>query len=160
MQLRAGARVIKVLASGGVASELDHPVHAQFTAEELAAIVAEAGRADRVVAAHCHGKPGIVAALRAGCRTIEHGTFLDEETADLALERDAILVPTRFIIDRLVRYGKESGIADYAYRKAVAINEQNRTGLRPAGRKRGRIAAGSDIFKSTGGTRGLGSKRP
>ena len=63
MQLRAGARVIKVLASGGVASELDHPVHAQFTAEELAAIVAEAGRADRVVAAHCHGKPGIVAEI-------------------------------------------------------------------------------------------------
>src|SRR5439155_813927 len=82
-------------------------------------------RADRVVAAHCHGKPGIMAALRVGCRTIEHGTFLDEEAADLMLQRDAILVPTRFIIDRLVRFGKEAGIADYAYRKAVAVNEQH-----------------------------------
>src|SRR2546422_6015914 len=60
MQLRVGARVIKVLASGGVASELDHPVHAQFSREELEAIVSEAARADRVVAAHCHGKPGII----------------------------------------------------------------------------------------------------
>src|SRR3989442_1490520 len=117
---------------------------------------AEAGRADRVVAAHCHGKPGIMAALRAGCRTIEHGTFLDEEAADLALERDAILVPTRFIIDRLVRVGKESGIADYAYRKAVAINEQHRTALRLAVRKGVRIATGSDIYTSTGGLAGWG----
>jgi len=135
MQLRVGARVIKVLASGGVASELDHPVHAQFSREELEAIVAEAARADRVVAAHCHGKPGIMAALRAGCRTIEHGTFLDEEAADLMRERDAILVPTRFIIDRLVRVGKEAGIAEYAYRKAVAINEQHQKALRIAIRK-------------------------
>src|SRR5207245_9311183 len=96
MQLRVGARVIKVLASGGVASELDHPVHAQFSREELEAVVSEAARADRVVAAHCHGKPGIMAALRAGCRTIEHGTCLDEGPAHLALERGASLLAPRF----------------------------------------------------------------
>src|SRR5438309_8771434 len=156
MQLRVGARVIKVLASGGVASEMDHPVHAQFSREELEAIVSEAARADRVVAAHCHGKPGIMAALRAGCRTIEHGTFLDEEAADLILERDAILVPTRFIIDRLVRVGKEAGIAEYAYRKAVAINEQHQRALRIASRQGVRMATGSDIFTSAGGPAGWG----
>jgi len=156
MQLRVGARVIKVLASGGIASELDHPVHAQFSTEELEAIVAEAARADRVVAAHCHGKPGIMAALRAGCRTIEHGTFLDEEAADLMLQRDAILVPTRFIIDRLVRFGKEAGIADYAHRKAVAVNEQHQKALRLAIRKGVRMATGSDIFTSAGGPAGWG----
>src|SRR5437867_11203250 len=107
MRICVGAAVIKVIASGAIASELDHPVHAQFSTEELEAIVAEAARADRVVAAHCHGKPGIMAALRAGCRTIEHGTFLDEEAADLMREREAIPVPTRLIIDRLVRVGKE-----------------------------------------------------
>src|SRR5256712_2965048 len=156
MQLRIGARVIKVLASGGVARELDHPVHAQFSREELEAIVSEAARADRVVAAHCHGKPGIMAALRAGCRTIEHGTFLDEEAADLMRERDAILVPTRFIIERLVRVGKEAGIAEYAYRKAVAINEQHQKALRIAIRKGVRMATGSDIFASAGGPAGWG----
>jgi len=96
------------------------------------------------------------AALRAGCRTIEHGTFLDEEAADLMLERDAILVPTRFIIDRLVRVGKEAGIAEYAYRKAVAINEQHQKALRIALRKGVRMATGSDIFTSAGGPAGWG----
>src|SRR3989441_951984 len=140
----------------GVAGELDHPVHAQFSREELEAIVSEAARADRVVAAHCHGKPGIMAALRAGCRTIEHGSFLDEEAADLMRERDAILVPTRFIIERLVRVGKEAGIAAYAYRKAVAINEQHQKALRIAIRKGVRMATGSDIFASAGGPAGWG----
>ena len=60
-------------------SEIDHPIHQQFSGEELRAIVEETARAERVVAAHCHGKPGIMAALRAGCQTIEHGSYLDEE---------------------------------------------------------------------------------
>src|SRR5437773_998214 len=94
-QLRVGARVIKVCASGGVMSETDHPIHQQFSEDELRAIVGEAGRAERIVAAHCHGKPGIMAALRAGCGTIEHGSYLDEESVDLLIEKKAILVPTR-----------------------------------------------------------------
>ena len=66
-QLRRNAKVIKVCASGGVLSEVDDPIHQQFTLAELRAIVEVAGLADRVVAAHCHGKPGIMAALRPGC---------------------------------------------------------------------------------------------
>src|SRR5205814_3273668 len=62
----------------------------------------EAGRADRVVAAHCHGKPGIMAALRAGCRTIEHGSYLDEEAAAAMREAKAILVSTRSIVARML----------------------------------------------------------
>jgi imidazolonepropionase-like amidohydrolase len=77
-QLRRNAKLIKVCASGGVLSEVDHPVHQQFTLAELRAIVEVAAMADRAVAAHCHGKPGIMAALRAGVRTIEHGTYLDD----------------------------------------------------------------------------------
>ena len=60
-------------------SEPDDPIHQQFTLAELRAVVEVAGIAERVVAAHCHGKPGIMAALEAGVRTIEHGTYLDEE---------------------------------------------------------------------------------
>src|SRR5205823_3679071 len=78
MQLRVGGKVIKVLGAGGIGGQPEHPGHGEILAGEPEAIVAEAARADRVVAAHCHGKPGIMAALRAGCRTIEHGTFLDE----------------------------------------------------------------------------------
>src|SRR5260370_23396971 len=100
-QLRRNARVIKICASGGVMSEIDHPVHQQFTAAELAVIVEVAGLADRVVAAHCHGKPGIMAALAAGVRTIEHGTYLDEEACDAMIETGAILVPTRTIVEEI-----------------------------------------------------------
>src|SRR5262245_51719598 len=96
--LRRGAKLIKICASGGVMSEIDHPMHQQFSDEELAAIVQEAARSDRIVAAHCHGKAGIMAALRAGCHTIEHGSYLDEEAADLMVEKGAILVPTRFVV--------------------------------------------------------------
>lgn len=80
-QLRLNAKAIKICASGGVMSEVDDPIHQQFSAEELRAIVEEAGRAERVVMAHCHGKPGIMAALEAGVHTIEHGSYLDQEAA-------------------------------------------------------------------------------
>ncbi|MBI4417051.1 MAG: amidohydrolase family protein [Euryarchaeota archaeon] len=156
-QLRLGAKLIKVLASGGVASELDHPVHQQFSDEELAAIVEEAARAERIVAAHCHGKPGIMAALRAGCHTIEHGTFLDEESADLMLAKGAILVPTRFIIDAVVKFAKQIGIADYAHQKMLAIHGRHEEALRLAIRKGVRIAVGSDIFSAVGSPVGWGN---
>lgn len=146
--LRLNARVIKLCASGGVASEVDHPVHQQFSLEELRAIVDEAARAERVVAAHCHGKPGIVAALEAGCRTIEHGTYLDEEAADLMLAKKAILVPTRFILDRGHRFAKALGAPDYVIRKFADVVDHHARAVRLAVRKGVRIAAGTDIVTS------------
>ncbi|HHC09456.1 MAG TPA: amidohydrolase family protein [Actinobacteria bacterium] len=145
-QLRRDAKVIKVCASGGVMSEVDHPIHQQFGDDELRAIVAEAERAERVVAAHCHGKPGIMAALRAGVKTIEHGTYLDEEAADLMLETGAILVPTRFVIDELL--GMEDRLPGYAYEKAVAIAARHAEALELAVAKGIPIAMGTDIFVS------------
>jgi imidazolonepropionase-like amidohydrolase len=145
-QLRRGAKLIKVLASGGVMSELDHPIHQQFSDEELRAIVGEAARADRIVAAHCHGKPGILAALEAGCRTIEHGSYLDDEAAERMLKKNAILVPTRFIIERLTKFAKEAGVPDYAYEKFVAINAHHKQALRLAVKRGIPIALGSDIW--------------
>lgn len=97
-QLRRGAKVIKVCASGGVGSEVDDPQDRQFSDAELKAIVEEAGRAKRIVAAHCHGKDGIIAALNAGVKTIEHGTYLDEEVCSLMKEKKAIFVATRSIV--------------------------------------------------------------
>ncbi len=144
--LRMNARVIKICASGGVASEVDHPMHQEFSEEELRAIVEEAARAERIVASHCHGKPGIMAALRAGCRTIEHGTYLDEEAADLFLEKKAILVPTRFIIDRLASSAKAMGAPEYILRKIVPVVGRHEEGLRLAIRKGVRIAVGTDII--------------
>ncbi len=145
-QLRLGAKVIKVCASGGVMSQIDHPIHQQFSTEELAAIVDEAARADRVVAAHCHGKPGIMAALRAGVRTIEHGTFLDAEAVELMAETGAVLVGTRFIVEYLVEMGRARGMPAYAYEKIVAIADRHAEALRLAIEAGIPMAVGTDIF--------------
>jgi len=144
--LRNGASIIKICASGGVVSEVDHPIHQQFSDEELAAIVGEAARAERWVAAHCHGKPGIMAALRAGVKTIEHGSYLDEEAADAMLATDAILVPTRFVVADLV--DKTESLPSYVAEKLLMVADSHAQAMKLAIAKGVRIAAGCDIFVS------------
>lgn len=152
-QLRKGARVIKFCASGGVMSEVDHPIHQQFSLDEMRAIVEEAARAERVVAAHCHGKPGIMAAVEAGVRTVEHGSYLDEEAADAMLETGAILVPTRHVIDALLQ--RKDVMPPYAYEKMVMVAGHHMEALELAITKGVTIALGTDIFVS--GTYGVNS---
>lgn len=144
MNLRMNAKVIKVCASGGVMSEIDHPVHQQFSDEELRAIVDEAGRAERVVAAHCHGKPGIMAALHAGAKTIEHGSFLDEEAAELMVEKDAVLVPTRWVVDQLITM--EDTVPPYVYRKLLLVADAHAQAMKIAVAAGVTIAMGTDMF--------------
>jgi len=146
LNLRINAKLIKVCASGGVMSEIDHPMHQQFSDEELRAIVEEAARAERIVAAHCHGKAGIMAALRAGCHTIEHGSFLDEEGADLMLEKGAMFVPTRFVVDELL--GQAEALPRYAYEKGMMVAGAHEMAMKIAIAKGVKIAAGCDIFVS------------
>ena len=142
-QLRRGAAVIKVCASGGVLSEVDHPVHQQFTDAELRTIVEVAGLADRAVAAHCHGKPGIMAALRAGVATIEHGTYLDEEACDAMRETGTILVPTRTIIENIL--ADLSKVPPYAAAKLTALADTHADMVRMAIERGVTIALGTDL---------------
>jgi imidazolonepropionase-like amidohydrolase len=142
-QLRRNAKLIKVCASGGVLSEIDDPIHQQFTAAELRAIAEVAGLADRAVAAHCHGKPGIMAALRAGVRTIEHGTYLDDECCDAMRESAAILVPTRTIIEDIL--ANKEGVPDYALVKLEAMAETHAQAVTRAYEHGVTIAMGTDI---------------
>ncbi|MFZ0013518.1 MAG: amidohydrolase family protein [Acidimicrobiia bacterium] len=144
--LRLGAKVIKVHASGGVLSELDDPHLPQFSKAELEAIVDEATRMERLVGAHCHGKRGIMAALEAGVKTIEHGTFLDDEAAEAMIETGAILVPTRFIVDLLIREGDERGMPEYAKKKAAMAGAAHADAISLAVEKGVRIALGTDIW--------------
>lgn len=83
LQIRRGAKCIKILASGGVMSRDDEVQYAQFSEEELRVIVEEAARQGRSVAAHVHAKAGILAAVKAGVRTVEHVSFADQECIDL-----------------------------------------------------------------------------
>jgi imidazolonepropionase-like amidohydrolase len=144
-QLRRNAKFIKICASGGVLSELDDPHHQQFTLAEMKAIVEVAGLAERSVAAHCHGKPGMMAALEAGVRTIEHGTFLDEEVCQAMKETGAILVPTRTIeVETL----NAPGLPAYALNKMQMTAEVHLKAIAIAHENGVRFASGTDIITS------------
>jgi imidazolonepropionase-like amidohydrolase len=93
-QIKEGADLIKITATGGVLSNTSAGLELQFSEEELAAIVEAAHSMGRKVTAHAHGKSGIDAALRAGVDSIEHGSYLDEESIALFKEKGATLVPT------------------------------------------------------------------
>lgn len=100
-QIKYGARVIKISASGGVMSHSGMAGAQQYSDEELAAIVDEAHRAGIRVAAHAHGDAGIRACIRAGVDCIEHGSLASDETIDLMVERGTFLVPTSYLSEGL-----------------------------------------------------------
>ncbi|KAJ4393455.1 Ochratoxinase [Gnomoniopsis smithogilvyi] len=116
LQIRRGAKCIKVLASGGVMSRDDDVRYAQFSQEELDVIVAEAARQGRSVAAHVHAKDGVLAAIKAGVTTLEHLSFADQECIDLIKEKGIICVPTRYVTEMLLSTGGK-GLDQYTWEK-------------------------------------------
>jgi imidazolonepropionase-like amidohydrolase len=107
---RAGADVIKICTSGGVLSPRDDPRHPQFSPQELEVCVAEASAAGIPVMAHAQGKPGILNAVRAGVRSIEHGIYADAECFDVMHEHGTWLVPTLLAPIALIR-AIDAGVA-------------------------------------------------
>ncbi len=106
-----GADFIKILATGAVLSKGIHPGAQQYSDEEIQAAVTEANRWGRQVAAHAHGADGIKAAIRAGVRTIDHGTFLDDEAvAMLKASRKTFYVPTLYTSEIIQTEGSQHGI--------------------------------------------------
>ncbi|MCA8966084.1 MAG: amidohydrolase family protein [Planctomycetes bacterium] len=100
-QVKHGAKVIKICATAGVLSFEDAVGAQQFSDEEMRAIVAEAGRHGLKVAAHAHGTAGILAAVRAGVASIEHGSMLSDEIFAEMKQRGTFLVPTSYIAEAL-----------------------------------------------------------
>jgi imidazolonepropionase-like amidohydrolase len=98
-EIKHGSDWIKVLASGAMMSAGNDPERAHYSPEELGAIVEEASRLGVPVAAHAHSAAGIRAAVLAGARSIEHGTFVDDEGLRLMKERGVYLVPTLYVGD-------------------------------------------------------------
>ena len=107
-----GADFVKILATGAVLSKGIPPGARQYSDEELRAAVEEAGRWGRPVAAHAHGAEGIVAALRAGVRTVDHGSMLDDAGIALLKARRAYYVPTLYVGEVIVREGKAMGVPE------------------------------------------------
>jgi imidazolonepropionase-like amidohydrolase len=143
-QVRAGADVIKFIATGGVLTPGTSPGAAQLTPDELKAGVEEAVRAGRRVAAHAHGAQGMKNALRAGVHSIEHGTLLDDEAIDLFLTHRTFLVPTLSAIQSGCEMGKQGGMPDYAVQKSLALGEEQKKTFRKAVKAGVRIAMGTD----------------
>lgn len=139
-QLKAGADIIKVFATGG----LLNPCSAQLTFEELRAAMEEAEKAGKLTAAHAQGTTGIKNAIRAGADSIEHGIFLDAEAIDMMLERETFLVPTLAVVYEVIERGPESGMPTLVIEKARRISDPHLDSFRRAREAGVRIAAGND----------------
>ena len=143
-QIVAGAEVIKLIASGGVLTPGTSPDEAQMTREELRTAVEEASRAGRKVAAHAHGATGMKNAIEAGVHSIEHGTLMDAEAADLMHAHDVYMVPTLSALATTAACRRGCGIPDSALEKAKAMIRHHEASFRAAHRRRLLIAMGTD----------------
>src|SRR3954466_3204844 len=139
-QIKYGAKVIKVVASGGVMSHTGPAGAQQYSNEELAAIADEAHRAGLKVAAHAHGDDGIRAAIEAGFDCIEHGSLATEETLQLMVERGTFLVATTYLADGM----DTSHAAPELQAKAAEVFPRARKTISRAIELGVRVACGTD----------------
>jgi len=139
-QIKYGATVIKISASGGVMSHSTAAGAQQYSDEELAAIVDEAHRAGIRVAAHAHGDAGIRACVRAGVDCIEHGSLASDDTLQMMLDHGTFLVPTSYLSEGL----DVSKAAPALRRKAAEIFPRARRTLSKAIAAGVKIACGTD----------------
>ncbi len=143
-QIKYGADVIKTCATGGVLSEGDAVGATQYSFEELKAMVEEANKLERKVAAHAHGTEGIKLAVRAGVSSIEHGSFLDEEGARMMKERGTFMVPTLSASEAVERAAKNGVLKGLRAEKALAAAAAMRRGIKIAVANKVQIALGTD----------------
>ena len=104
--IKYGADLIKICATGGVLSKGDDPQASQYTLEEMKAIVADAHRLGRKVAAHAHGAQGILWAIEAGVDSIEHGPYIDDAGIAAMKKNGTYLVPTLYLMDWMLENAK------------------------------------------------------
>jgi imidazolonepropionase-like amidohydrolase len=142
--LRAGARSIKLMATGGMMTTGRQAGQPQLTIEEMAAAVEEAHKREVPVAAHAESRIGVLNAIRAGVDSVEHGHGGDQEAIDLMLEHGTALVPTILSDRRIIEHGVAAGIPDFVVEQCEALHESLVTFLEAAIRAGVRIAAGND----------------
>ena len=153
-QIKYGADHIKYVATGGVLSQTATGTGQQFTDEEQIALVQAAHAMGRKVAAHAHGKIGLEAALRAGVDSIEHGSYLDAQTADLFVATGAYLVPTLiagYTVERIATERPDFFVPEVR-QKALEVGPVMRNALRLAYEKGVKIAFGTDAGVNDHGT--------
>src|SRR3954468_22830096 len=139
-QIKYGAKVIKVVASGGVMSHTGPAGAQQYSDEELAAIADEAHRAGLKVAAHCHGDEAIRHAIEAGIDCIEHGSLMSDETMQLMIDRGTFLVATTYLADGM----DTSHAAPELQAKAAEVFPKARATISKAIERGVKVACGTD----------------
>ena len=150
--IKKGADVVKITATGGVLSNTSAGTAQQFFDDELEAIAETAAKMGRKVTAHAHGKGGIDSALKAGVKSIEHGTYLDRETTVLFKKHDAVLVPTVLAGMTVVDWAKNKNwLPPASAQKALEVGPQMKDMLRIAHENGVTIAFGTDTGVSAHG---------
>ncbi len=142
--VKYGADVVKVAVTGGFLSVGTNPNVGQYSDEELLALVAEAKRLDRPVAAHAHGTVGIKQAVRAGVDSIEHGTELDDECIQLMKSRGTYLVPTVFLWSHFPENARPPEVSQETAEKAREMAPKAKQNLAKAVKAGVKIAFGTD----------------
>ena len=142
-QVHAGSDLVKIMATGGVMTPGVDPEDAHYSAEELAAGIAEGHRFHKPCASHAQGTEGILNAVRGGIDSIEHGIFLSEKCIEEMLERRTYLVPTLSALKNILGASDE-GIPDYVLEKAARVSEAHQHSIRMFYEAGGLIAMGTD----------------
>lgn len=142
--LNGGADFIKILATGAVLTRGTKPGVSEYTEEELKAAVDQAAQYGTYVAAHAHGAEGIKNAVRAGVRSIEHGSLMDDESIALMKERGTYLVADIYNGDYIATVGREQKWPEEYLRKNDETTEAQRAGFRKAVAAGVKIAYGTD----------------
>jgi imidazolonepropionase-like amidohydrolase len=150
-QVKQGADLIKISATGGVLSPGDEIGARQFGDDELRAIIVEAHALGRKVAAHAHGTAGIKAAVLAGVDSIEHGSILDDEAVRMMKERGTFLVPTLLAGETVQAQATAGEMPEFARDKALAVRPLQQASFRKAVAAGVRIAFGTDSGVSSHG---------
>jgi imidazolonepropionase-like amidohydrolase len=143
-QLKLGADLIKVVATGGVITAGVEPEHPQLSAEEMRAAVDEAHHCGKHAASHAQGQQGIANSLAAGVDTIEHGIYLTPSLIDLMVKQGTALVPTLTPMRRILLESGEVNLPQYAIEKMRRTSEPWLESFRKANAAGIPIVAGTD----------------
>ena len=139
--IKYGADLIKICATGGVLSKGDDPQASQYTLEEMQAIVADAHRLGRKVAAHAHGAQGILWASEAGVDSIEHGSYMNDEDIAMMKKHGTYFVPTAYLVDWMQENGHLPPFYLQKMKDVSAVEKANAKKAIAAGIK---VALGTD----------------
>jgi imidazolonepropionase-like amidohydrolase len=142
--IKYGSDLIKVCATGGVLSKGDDPQASQYTLEEMKAIVADAHRLGRKVAAHAHGAQGILWASEAGVDSIEHGSYIDDAGIAEMKKNGTYLVPTLYLGDWFMENAERNHVPDFLLGKAKAVMPAARKNIAHAFASGVKVAFGTD----------------